>query len=148
MTREEFVVATSHRGNWSGTGALAKSSPANSERIDKEERERIRRVAEANKERLLLHDAKDKPAPALTTRLGFSRNKRRAYPREVNLGRSCLGFSSAQSAGEYVIREIMKRQQIEAAQGATIVHVKDGEPITAHGAKLLRVKLPNRASAC
>ena len=135
-----------HVGNWDGKGALSKSI---SQRmggiigsIDKEERDLIhQRIVQANSERVTLRDSNDTPHREIT-RHGPSHDKRRAYPREVNLGCSVLGFSSAQSAGEFVIREIIKRQEVEMAQGATVIHVKDGKPLTAHGAKLLGVPWP------
>jgi hypothetical protein len=111
--------------------------------IDKQERKRItERIKDHDSGQVTIHDAKDRPAHEWTKFGRPSRDKRRAYPREVSLGRSVLGFSSGQSAGEYVIREIVKRQEFELAQGATVLHVKDGKPLTEHGAKMLGVQWP------
>ena len=116
--------------------------------IDRQERKRIRyRLDEVAEKILELHDCKDKAPGELTSKGALSRDKRRAYPRSISLGGSALGFSSAQSAGEFVIRQIIKRQEFLAAQGTTVQHVKNGRPLTEHGAKILGVPWPPKVNA-
>ena len=61
-----------------------------------------------------------------------------------------IGFSrpgvlapmSAIAAGDMLRRQIERREEFEALQGAGVVHVHNGKPLTAQGAKLLGVPWP------
>ena len=51
-----------------------------------------------------------------------------------------LGLHDPIVAGEIFRRKITTRQEIRSAESASsVVHVKNGKPLTAHGAKLLAV---------
>ena len=60
----------------------------------------------------------------------------------LQLSRGVLTLSSPQAVGDMIQRRIVKREEFEALQGEPVVHVKNGKPLTAQGAKLLGVPWP------
>lgn len=50
-----------------------------------------------------------------------------------------LPYSNAAALGDAVRRKLLRREEFEAMQGVPIVHVKNGKPLTDHGAKMLGV---------
>ncbi len=54
-------------------------------------------------------------------------------------GRRRLSYSDACTAGDAVQKQIQRHVEFEAMQGKPVVHVKNGKPLTAEGARLLGV---------
>lgn len=66
--------------------------------------------------RLFLHDSTEDGPRITPARRGVSRDKRNPYPRSVRLPVG-YGFRSAIAAGDYVMREIVKREEFRAQHG-------------------------------
>ena len=76
-----------------------------------------------------IHDSTEK-GPRLR-RGGPSRDKRNPHLRSVALGPRVLNFSNAIAAGDYVMRQIVKREEFRAQHGPVRVLVKNGKPVEA-----------------
>jgi hypothetical protein len=50
---------------------------------------------------------------------------------------SGVGYSSPHALGDAVRAAMVKRIEFQLEQGVAVRHVKDGKPLTAHGAELL-----------
>jgi hypothetical protein len=102
----------------------------NPDSIDREEDNRVAEMRRAAKGR-----------PHLT----FSNAKRRGGDGYVsfNLPRKITGYSNSAALGDAVRREIIKREWVEAhREDGLVIHVKNGKPLTEHGAKLLGMAWP------
>ena len=60
----------------------------------------------------------------------------------LSTSRGVLGYSNAIVAGDMIRRKMVRREELEAMQGTPVVHVRDGKPLTEHGAKMLGVEWP------
>ena len=60
----------------------------------------------------------------------------------LNPSRGVLGYSNAIVAGDMIRRKMVRLEEFESMQGTPILHVKNGKPLTAQGAKMLGVEWP------
>lgn len=97
--------------------------------IDREERKRLEELRRKAKESHVVVKSSDDPG------------RRKRYIRvKFTPGKYQLGWQ-AQTLGELVVRKAIHAATRDAylEENPPIVHVKDGKPLTAHGAKLLGV---------
>jgi len=114
------------------------------EGIDREERLRVKQMLENKPKRNHLSAL---PIENFVPVPGQYENNRRILEqlktsRTYSMGKGRLNYSNGIVAGDALFRRIQRSLEYEAAQGKGVVRVKDGKPLTAHGAKLLGVPWP------
>ena len=104
-------------------------------RMDIEERKRIIALRHAARQRPHLTQCKEEPAGGGDVRLFRSQH--------VYLPISSLRYSNAAALGDALIKAIVSREEALSHRTENLtVHVKNGKPLTAKGAKLLGVPWP------
>ena len=109
---------------------------SNPERMSREEHRRVLELAKKARRRPHL-----KPEDLVSDNPWKAKAQNRSA-RNILVPSRLLGYSSAIALGDAVRQQIVRREEFAAMQGGTIQHVKNGKPLTAHGAKLLGVAWP------
>ena len=94
----------------------------NPARMDKEEHDRVMAMRKAAANRPHLKETKARRGSVTFT-----------LPRHIT------GYSNAAARGDSLRRQILKREYAMAMTPECVAHVRDGKPLTEHGAKLLGV---------
>ena len=105
------------------------------ERIDQEENARINRLLKrARENHAVISQGSESHAATRSARNRLNHNK------VLNLeGNHILNYYTPQAMGDAIMRTLRRREEFKAMQGEPVVHVKNGKPLTAYGAKLLGV---------
>lgn len=107
-------------------------------RIDRDERKRlIMQAAEAR--RNSPHLRVGSPRNSDSGPAAIPRNKR---AKAVMFLSGHLGYTNSLALGDMIRRKLVNRALSEAMRAEAVEHVKDGKPLTAHGARLLGVPWP------
>ena len=110
------------------------------EQIDRDEHTRVLRLREKARARPHLTAYR---GTAGTEAQSSAQRARYENQKGFNLPRKILGYSNAVVLGDAIRKQIIRTEYAKAhAADGLIVHVKDGKPLTAEGAKMLGVSWP------
>jgi hypothetical protein len=110
------------------------------ESIEREERKRVIRMAEeGRRNRGVIKGSTAKPS-----KRQVREGSRKMLECAITLRGGVLTVSNAIAAGDLIRSMIVHREEFESKQSTPIIHVKDGKPLTAHGARLLGVPWPQK----